>query len=157
MNHLISSYLDAQITPVSKPRMTRADTYLKRAPVMRYRAFKDNLSRIAAEQKFVLGERFVAVFEFPMAASWSKKKKEAHVGKAHRNLNDLDNACKAIMDCLLPDQDSHVHCFFAAKFWAETGKGRIRIYNIHATKDMRVESLIHSIESDDSSAKQDWF
>ena len=78
-----------------------------------------------------------------------------NAGKPHRNLGDLDNICKSVMDCLLPNQDSHVHCFFAAKFWAY--EGRIRIYNIHSTKDMSLESLIKHIESEDSSAANNWF
>jgi Holliday junction resolvase RusA-like endonuclease len=155
MNHLISSHLDAKIDPMAKPRMTRADKYLKRLPVIKYRAFKDELTLIAQRQRFVLGERFVVVFELPMAPSWSKKKRQLHLGKPHKSLKDLDNLTKSICDCLLPEQDSAVNCFFAAKFWGEFG--RIRIYNVHQTKENTVDALIKAIESENSSLDQDWF
>ena len=157
MNHLISSHLDASINPMPKPRATQSDKWKKRPAILRYRAFKQHLQSIAVQQKFVLGEKFIAIFEIPMAPSWSKKKREMNAGKPHRNLGDLDNICKSVMDCLLPNQDSHVHCFFAAKFWTDREVGRIRLYNLHSTKDMTVESLIRQIESEDPTVAKDWF
>jgi len=155
MNHLISSHLDVKIVPMPKPRATIADKWKKRPAILKYRAFKDEIRLKAQIANFVLGEKFVAVFEIPMAPSWAKGKKEKMNGKPHRNLGDLDNFCKSIMDSLLPDQDSHVHCFFAAKFWSY--EGRIRIYNVHSTRDMTVDSLINQIESENSTVANNWF
>ena len=94
------------------------------------------------------------VFEIPMAESWSKKKKELHVGKPHTQRPDNDNIIKGIQD-ILKIEDSSIHTVFAAKFWAY--EGRIRIYNIHSTKDSSLESLIKHIEADELSAANSWF
>ena len=91
------------------------------------------------------------VFEIPMAESWSKKKKELHVGKPHTQKPDCDNIIKGIQDSL-KIEDSSIHTVFAAKFWSY--EGRIRIYNMHSTKDMTVDSLVEMIETEHP---KDWF
>lgn len=58
------------ITPVGKPRMTRADKWKQRPPVMRYRMFCDE-ARLHGIQVPENGAHIT--FVLPMPASWSKK------------------------------------------------------------------------------------
>jgi len=155
MNHLISSYLDAKINPMGAVRQTQADRWKKRPAVLRYRAYSDQLKLAAADQNFVIGERCIMVFEVAMPKSWSNKKKELMKGKPHKQKPDIDNLVKGWDSICIEDGDAFIHTVFAAKFWAY--EGRIRIYNIHSTKDMSLESLIKHIEGDDLSAAKSWF
>lgn len=155
MNHLISSHLDAMINPMGAVRQTQADRWKKRPAVLRYRAYSDKLKLAAAAQNFVIGERCVMVFEIEMPQSWSKKKKELMNGKPHKQKPDIDNLVKAWDSICIEGGDAFIHTVFAAKFWSY--EGRIRLYNLHSTKDMTVESLIRQIESEDPTVAKDWF
>lgn len=135
-------------------RQTQADRWKKRPAVLRYRAFADELRLAAAAQNFFLGDRCIMIFEIAMPKSWSNKKKELMDGKPHTQRPDNDNCIKSCQDVLLIE-DSSVHTVFAAKFWAY--EGRIRIYNIHSTKDSSLDSLIKHIESENPSAASNWF
>ena len=154
MNHLISSFFYYKIKPMGKPRQVASDRWKKRPEVLRYRAYADELRYAARQQKFFLGDRCIMVFEIPMAPSWSNKRKALMNGKPHTQKPDWDNISKGCQDILKTD-DSSVHTVFCAKFWGY--EGSIRLYNLHQTKESTVESLIRSIESDDSYQNQDWF
>src|SRR5690606_13682513 len=54
------------ITATPKPRMTQADRWLKRPPVLRYRAFCDEIRLKGAK----LPSRYRATFVLPMPPSW---------------------------------------------------------------------------------------
>lgn len=116
------------ITPVPKPRMTHADRRIPRPPVMRYWAFKDELTRLAKEADFELGESFMVIFYMPMPQSWSATKKRQMLGQPHKQTPDTDNMVKAIADTLLPAGDAGIWCTIAAKFWAI--EGAIEIKNL---------------------------
>ena len=154
MNHLISSKFDYKIQPMGKPRQVASDRWKKRPEVLRYRAFADEIRLAAAAQNFFLGSRCIMIFEFAMAPSWSKSKKEKMNGKPHQQRPDWDNCGKAIQD-ILKVEDSSVYTAFCAKFWSY--EGRIRIYNVHSTRDMTVDSLINQIESENSTVANNWF
>lgn len=109
------------IAPVAKPRMTRRDKWEQRAPVMRYRNFKDGLRRLAREAEFALGDSIRVEFHVPMPESWSKKKRQAMNGQPHQVTPDTDNFIKGLLDCLLPEADSHVWHIDAKKLWAYEG------------------------------------
>lgn len=153
MMNLISSQLVAEIAPISKPRMVASDRWKKRPVVLRYRAWADEMRRIAKDQDFVLGERFIAIFQMPMPESWSKKKKLEMDGKPHRNRKDLDNMQKALMDVLLVE-DSSVYMSVGLKFWSS--ESMIRVYNLHATKTQTLYDFLKSMESP-TPTMQDWF
>jgi len=155
MNHLISSKFDHKINPMGAVRQTQADRWKKRPAVLRYRAYSDQLKLAAAAQNFVIGERCIMIFEIEMPKSWSNKKKELMNGKPHKQKPDIDNLVKGWDSLCVEGGDAFIHTVFAAKFWSY--EGRIRIYNVHSTRDMTVESLIRSIESDDTTASQGWF
>ena len=154
MNHLISSKFDHKIQPMGKPRQVASDRWKKRPEVLRYRAFADEIRLAAAAQNFFLGSRCIMIFEFGMAPSWPKSKKEKMNGKPHQQRPDIDNVEKSLFDIML-NEDSSVYTAFCAKFWAY--EGRIRIYNIHSTKDSSIESLIKHIEAEELSAANSWF
>ena len=105
------------ITPCPKPRMTQADKWKKRPPVMRYRAFADEvrLRGVTVDES-----RSQVIFTIPMPKSWSKRKKLEHDGEPHRQKPDIDNLAKALLDALFED-DSHIWRFSAEKRWGYTG------------------------------------
>ena len=121
--------LDA--APVSKPRMTRRDKWMKRPCVVRYRAWADAL-REAARGREIRNPVFVrihCVIEVPK--TWSKQKKKFKVGTAHRNRPDADNILKGIVDALWKE-DKGIASMQIKKVWgwnnyteieAKTGEG----------------------------------
>ena len=112
------------ITPVPKPRQTRADKYKKRPPVMRYRAFADEV-RLKLPRDFDFNYKAIE-FHIPMPKSWGIKKKHKMAGKPHTQKPDLDNLLKALLDAHTND-DSGIHelsCI--AKIWARDGSIRIQ-------------------------------
>jgi Holliday junction resolvase RusA-like endonuclease len=110
------------ITPIGKPRMTRADKWKQRPEVMRYRVFCDE----ARLRNVHLPESGAHVtFVMPMPPSWSKKKREAFNGQPHKSKPDCDNMLKALMDALFDDDSSIWDCRIT-KLWGEKGQIIIR-------------------------------
>lgn len=103
------------ITPVGKPRLTRRDRWAARPIVERYYAFCNELR---LKFKHDLPEVLILEFRLPMPASWSKRKKAAHLGKPHQQKPDIDNLCKAVMDALSAD-DSYIYILHATKIWGD--------------------------------------
>ena len=106
------------ITPMGKPRMTRADKWKQRPAVMRYRAFCDE-ARLRKIQLPVSGAH--VTFVLPMPQSWSQKKKDQHAGQPHQSKPDCDNMLKALMDAPY-DDDSHIWDCRITKIWGEKGQ-----------------------------------
>lgn len=105
------------IIPCPKPRMTRSDKWNRRAPVLRYRAFCDEV-RLYKVQLPAAGAH--VVFVIPMPSSWSAKKRQAMNGKPHQQKPDKDNLEKALLDALF-DDDSHIWDSRVSKIWGEEG------------------------------------
>lgn len=105
------------ITPVPKPRMTRADKWKKRDCVMRYRAFCDEvrLRRVVLRPG---GDH--VIFVLPMPASWSLKKRKEMNGQPHSQTPDADNCMKALMDAIFGN-DAHIWDFRVTKLWGYSG------------------------------------
>lgn len=106
------------ITPMGKPRMTRADKWKKRDVVLRYRAFCDEVRLNGLVMPEAGGH---ITFVIPMPASWSLKKRAAMSGRAHQQKPDVDNMIKALMDALFTD-DAHIWDVRVTKRWGETGQ-----------------------------------
>lgn len=113
------------IRPVPKPRMTRSDKWKKpmRPNVSRYFAFKDEC-RLKNVEVPESGAR--VIFYMPMPKSWSKKKKTEYVLTPHRQVPDVDNLCKALLDALFGD-DSHVYDIRVSKYWDYEGSIGVEI------------------------------
>ena len=109
------------ITPMGKPRMTQADKWKKRPEVLRYWAFKEEckLKRVQVPES---GAHII--FVLPMPQSWSRKKKQAMVGKPHQQKPDRDNMEKALLDAVFGD-DSVVWDARTTKIWGWQGAIRI--------------------------------
>lgn len=106
------------ITPVGKPRQTQADKWKKRPPVMRYRAFCDQVRR----NKITIPEcGYHVTFVLPMPPSWSRKKRAEMNGKPHQQKPDRDNLEKALLDAVF-DEDCRVWDGRTTKLWGETGQ-----------------------------------
>ena len=108
------------ITPVSKPRQTRADVWKKRPVVLKYRKFADELRAFCKENNFVPSEELEMEFYLAMPKSWSKKKKAEMEGKPHRQRPDSDNLAKAVLDALMPE-DCTVWSLNVIKRWSREG------------------------------------
>jgi Holliday junction resolvase RusA-like endonuclease len=106
-----------EIVPCPKPRMTQRDKWAKRPPVLRYRAFCDEV-RAAGMALPESGAHIT--FHLPMPASWSGKKRAEMFGQAHQAKPDTDNLAKAVFDACLKD-DSGVWDVRITKRWAVRG------------------------------------
>lgn len=105
------------IDPVAKPRMTRSDKWNQRPKVMRYRAFADEVRR----QGIAIRESGnVVTFVVPMPPSWSKKKREEHLGRPHQVVPDVDNLLKSLLDAIYKN-DCRVWDIHPRKVWGEKG------------------------------------
>lgn len=110
------------VTPIGKPRMTRADKWKQRPPVMRYRLFCDEIRLY--DIRLPEGGAHVT-FVIPMPQSWSKKKRALMDGKPHQQKPDIDNLEKALLDALF-DNDAHIWDLRKTKIWGEDGAIIIR-------------------------------
>ncbi|WES88797.1 RusA family crossover junction endodeoxyribonuclease [Dickeya fangzhongdai] len=110
------------ITPTGKPRMTQRDKWQKRPPVLRYRAFCDE---VRLNKITLPGGGWHVTFVIPMPASWSKKKRAEFNGKPHQAKPDCDNLLKALMDAIF-DDDAHIWDVRVSKVWGEAGQIIIR-------------------------------
>ena len=105
------------ITPVSKPRQTRSDKWKQRPCVMKYRAFADEVRR----QGITIREEYDRItFVIPMPKSWSQKKKDSMLGKPHKQVPDVDNLCKSLMDAIFGN-DCRVWDVHIRKIWGVQG------------------------------------
>ncbi len=105
------------ITPVPKPRMTRADRWKKRPCTERYWAFKDEVRRLKIE---VPESGSHIIFVIAMPKSWSKKKKHEFDGKPHQQRPDKDNLEKALLDAIF-DEDCQIWDSRVTKVWGYYG------------------------------------
>lgn len=106
------------ITPVAKPRMTRADKWLKRPATTKYWRFVDQCK--AAKVALPCFGAHVT-FVLPMPASMSKRRKKEWDGKPHMNRPDLSNMLKALEDALY-QEDSVIYDIHITKIWGYEGK-----------------------------------
>lgn len=121
------------INPVAKPRMTRSDKWKLRPVVAKYRAYKDDLTRMGKGYK--LPESFTVTFGMELPKSMPTRKKESLLGMPHKQRPDVDNLLKGLMDALL-DEDSRVWNVTAKKIWVRDGFVRIV-----TDEDSQVEGL----------------
>jgi len=110
------------VTPMPKPRMTRADAWKKRPVVVKYWLWCDEIRKECQDKGIVLTEVLSLVFVVPMPPSWSKKKKKEKDGTKHQQRPDLDNYVKAYKDSFKSD-DSFVYSYKnISKVWGYTGE-----------------------------------
>ena len=131
-----SSYkLNFQVDPVpaSRPRVTRWGTYYGK----KYKGFKEQMKNILTDyHATTMLEGLVCAnmtFFIPVPKSWSKKKKELHIGKYCNNNADLDNYEKAILDALNGHyylDDRQIVEQSSRKIYAEFGSIHIKIKEI---------------------------
>ncbi|PJX56623.1 MULTISPECIES: RusA family crossover junction endodeoxyribonuclease [unclassified Klebsiella] len=106
------------ITPMGKPRQTRADKWKQREVVLRYRALCDE---VCLKKVTMLEAGSHITFILPMPASWSQKKRAVMNGKAHQQKPDVDNMIKALVDALYAN-DAHIWDLRVTKLWGVTGQ-----------------------------------
>ena len=110
--------------PASRPRVTRWATYYGK----KYSKFKEEMEVLTKGTKFTpFGGNVYAslTFYIKIPKSWSKKKKEAKNGAYCDNNADIDNYCKAILDCLngiYYVDDKQIVMLKAVMFWSDNPK-----------------------------------
>lgn len=114
--------LSFPITPLGKPRQTRAGKWKKRPEVMRYRAFCDEV-RLRGVNLPESG--YHVIFVLPMPTSWSQKKRDLMRGQPHQQKPDKDNLEKALLDALFED-DCCIWDGRVSKIWGDAGQIIIR-------------------------------
>lgn len=131
--------------PMGKPRMTRCDKWAKRPCVERYREWADHARRCAfgkneKQPQAPVRVNWCAYFEMP--ASWSKAKRDAHRGQAHRQRSDRDNVDKALLDALYADDST---CAFGdlRKFWDDGAGPRLEVYVVDRGDDKPITAAKH--------------
>ena len=110
------------VTPVAKPRMTRADRWKKRPATEKYWRFKDEVRLLGVT---VPDSGSHVTFIIPMPKSWSKKKKLALDGQPHRQRPDVDNLAKALLDAIF-DEDAGVWDIRVTKLWGGVGSINVK-------------------------------
>ena len=111
------------IDPVAKPRQTQQDKFMKRPPVLRYRAFAEELSYKV--RGLPVSYIDTIIFRIAMPKSWSRKRREQMLGMAHEAKPDFDNLAKAFYDALLKN-DSAVWNVRLIKVWDYKGSIEVR-------------------------------
>lgn len=112
------------ITPCTKPRMTRGDKWKKpmRPSVSRYWAFKEEcqLKKVSISES---GAH--VIFHIPMPKSWREEMKREMHQMPHQQTPDIDNLLKAVLDAIYKD-DSHIHDIQASKVWDYKGSIEVK-------------------------------
>ena len=107
-----------EITPVSKPRQTRADKWKRRPIVMRYRAYRDQVKLMRIDVQHAGSSIH---FVLPMPDSWSKAKRARMNGQPHQQVPDIDNLLKGLLDAIYAE-DKYVWMLRGlSKVWGEKG------------------------------------
>lgn len=120
-----NNYININIEPCPKPRMTKSDKWNKRPVTQRYWDYKAYIRLQAKEYKYKPNNRLQLIFLISMPVSWSKRKRELLDGKPHQNKPDIDNLIKGILDAFF-DNDNVVYEVWAAKCWSRKGFVSIR-------------------------------
>ena len=107
-----------KITPVPKPRQTRADKWKQRPCVMRYRAFADEVRRLEIQLPHSVCH---VIFIIPMPKSWSEKKRLDWFERPHQQTPDIDNLFKALADAVYKS-DCKIWDVRMTKLWGFDGK-----------------------------------
>ena len=105
-----------KLSPMGAVRMTQRSKWQPNA--QKYLAWKGEFKRLSGDYEST-GEMYIA-FHVPMPATWSKKKKAAHVGHPCLSKPDLDNCIKSVFDALLVE-DKAIHGITAKKVWSYEG------------------------------------
>jgi Holliday junction resolvase RusA-like endonuclease len=122
-----------EVTPASRPKVTRYGTFYSK----NYEAFRkvvgEWLDKQEKPNKIIDKTKPIkATFKFTLTIpkSYSKKKREALLGKPMINKKDLDNMIKSCCDILQGryfEDDSQIHHITANKEWGEKGTIKINI------------------------------
>jgi Holliday junction resolvase RusA-like endonuclease len=121
------------IEPMGAPRQVRSDKWNPRRPVLKYRAWKDELRKqIPIVPSDPVAVEILAIFSMPK--SWSKKKRSEMILKPHRSKPDADNVVKAVCDTLYVE-DSIIADMSIRKRWAS--KPGLQITILEYSKEKR--------------------
>lgn len=109
------------------PRQTQRDRWKGRPVIIRYHAYRDELNlKLPGYQ---LGRELDIIFNLPMPASWSEKKKRSMAGRLHDQKPDLDNLIKGFTDAFHAE-DKQLAIIKALKVWAYEGAIKLVGYEI---------------------------
>ena len=110
------------IAPVAKPRMTRRDKWSPSTAAKKYFDFANRLRAKAAKKHYSVTLPLSITFVVEVPKSWSKKKKEKHLGELKDSRPDLDNYIKAFKDALCKEDSWVSHYGEMKKIWGTESK-----------------------------------
>lgn len=121
--------------PVPALRMTQGQVRLLKAhdhkltkaqQNVKYRVKRciDNKTQLAWYAK---GHKFTMPENGSKIVFWIETKVKSRWGTGHKQVPDVDNLAKQVMDALC-SSDSHIYDVAISKFWCEPGKGRVEIW-----------------------------
>ena len=119
--------------PASRPRVTRWATYYGK----KYSQFKENMETLTNDTKFtpLEGNIYASLrFYIQIPKSWSKKKKKVKDGAYCDNHADIDNYCKAILDCLngvYYIDDRQIVMLKATMYWSENPRIKCKFLQLN--------------------------
>lgn len=105
------------VTPVSAPRQVRSHAWKPSPPVLRYRAYRDELTIKRLEIPFPFHQ---LIFVMPMPESWPLNKTNRLEGMPHLQKPDRDNLEKAVLDTAF-GEDCQVWNGATLKVWGARG------------------------------------
>lgn len=107
------------ITPVTKPRMTRRDKWNPSPAARKYFNFREAVQWLKVQLP-VQGAS--VTFVMPMPKSWNDKKWDKMLGKPHKQTPDISNLLKALEDAVYNDDSEIWHYKTLQKIWGYEGK-----------------------------------
>lgn len=110
------------IAPVAKPRMTRRDKWKPSKAAQKYFDFANKIRAKAARERYAITLPLSITFVIEVPKSWSKKKKEKHIGELKDSRPDLDNYIKAFKDALCKEDSWVSHYGEMKKIWGTESK-----------------------------------
>lgn len=107
-----------------RPRMTRSGRAYTPAATVSYERTVGTIALQHCPKPFTGPVRLTVKAVFPIPQSWSRKKREEHIWRAHTQRPDFDNVLKAICDGLnavaFADDAQIAECT-VTKTWGERG------------------------------------
>lgn len=104
------------ITPTPAPRQNRGDAWKPSAPVLRYRAFRDE---VALRRVTVPDAGAHVLYLFAVPRSLSNRERTARLYGPHQQKPDKDNLEKGLIDAVYRDKDdARVWDLRGSKVWA---------------------------------------
>jgi Holliday junction resolvase RusA-like endonuclease len=120
------------VAVASRPRVTSRGVFYSK----RYTEFKRKAVMWLRSKKMKMVPQYQSIFVYmkfgiPLSKTTRKKKDAEYLnGHPHTGVGDIDNMCKAVLDCMqgeIFDDDRYVYSVHCIKVWCNSDEGFIDI------------------------------